>query len=43
MCIYFLKEFIEFGRSRNTSVFVTFEMLLKHMIKLIIDSCLTNY
>ena len=24
MCIYVLKEFIEFYRSRNTSVFVTF-------------------
>ena len=29
MCIYVLKEFIEFYRSRNTSVFVTFLDALK--------------
>ena len=30
MCIYVQKEFLEFYRSRNTSVFVTFWALQKH-------------
>ena len=34
MCIYVLKEFIEFYRSRNTFVFVTFSMLQQYNDKI---------
>ena len=43
MCIYVLKEMIEYFKSRNTSVFVIFWMHQKLMTKLIIGNCLTNY
>ena len=43
MCIFVLKEFIEFYRSQNTSVFVTFLDVSKAYDKLIIGSFLTLY
>ena len=44
MCIYVLKEMIEFYESCNTSVFVTFlPALLKLMTKLIIGYCMISY
>ena len=41
MCIYILKEMIEYFKSRNTYVFVTFLDASKDYLT--IGNCLTNY
>ena len=43
MCIYILKEMIEYFKSRSTSLFVTFLMHQIFITKLTIGNCLTSY
>ena len=43
MCIYVLKEMIEYFKSRNTLYLLLFWMHQKLMTKLTIGNCLTNY